>query len=404
VDGDWGLVAASSAIAVIGWWVGSLLLALVGVLGAACVLGVRGWWRQSLTGVTYRRSLGQHRATFGEDVTLDLELVNDKLLPLTWLHVEDKAPPLTIHGGTVVTGGSAWTRSVNHLVPMLPYQRLRRHLRVTCDRRGAHVFGPATVRSGDPIGYRDMRATVAGTDELLVYPKVFELRTSGIASLLPQGDIRSALALPGDPTRVVGVRDYREGDPLRHVDWRASARSSSLLVRVFEPTVSVRAAVFADFRIPYTRRVDADETEFVIAVAASVVSDLAGRGVGVGLFSTATIGGVPVAHTASTSPAALPQMLEMLARASAFGPLSLADILVGEGTRLSRGTSVVVVSANFGEATLVAIAELRRRLAVTSVWVATGEGQPPPDGFVDAHCEALYTDDWHGRTTLELAA
>jgi uncharacterized protein (DUF58 family) len=76
------------------------------------------------------------------------------------------------------------------------------------------------------------------------------------------------------------VREYRSGDPLRHVDWRATARTGAPLVREFEPSASPRVAVFLDTRLPTFASIEAsrDVLEFTIALAASIVADLAGRG------------------------------------------------------------------------------------------------------------------------------
>src|ERR1700733_10860111 len=93
VDGEWWAAAAALAVAGVGWGVHDTLLALAGTLGAVTAVVMWVWQRECLTGVTYRRTLSRRRATFGEEVALDIELVNDKLLPLTWLHVADNVPP-----------------------------------------------------------------------------------------------------------------------------------------------------------------------------------------------------------------------------------------------------------------------------------------------------------------------
>jgi uncharacterized protein (DUF58 family) len=406
VEGEWWAIAAGLALAGAGWWVHSTLLALAGVLGAVTALVLFIWQRESLTAVTYRRTLSQHRAIFGEEVSLELEIVNDKVLPLTWLHVADDVPTgLTITGGTVLTDPHA---RLHHLLPMLPFQRVRRRVSMICDRRGEHVFGPARLRSGNPMGYRSELTTLRDLDRLLVYPKLFRLGYPRLASRVPLGDQRARQQLMGDPSRPVGVRAYRAGDPIRHVDWRATARGSALLVRVFEPTAALRVAVFGDTHL--SRRVRTAEAsdvndivEFTIAVTASIVSDLAGRRVATGLHSTGRVDGDNVAIPPSSSPTALPAMLELLARCAPWGGSSIAKLLVTEAAGLRRGASVVLVSAHFPEATVAAVADLRRRLPVTVVWVANEHGLAPPPGLADASWEVTYSADWKQRDVLELA-
>ena len=407
IDGEWKVAGLGVALAIGGWWAQSVLLAMAGVVVALTCSVLWITQHECLTGVSYRRRLAQHRANFGEEVALDVELVNDKLLPLTWLHVEDLMPmALTIRGGTVVSTRSERTRELQHVLPMLPFQRIRRHLVVVCDRRGVHRFGPAHLRSGDPIGYRQRLGSAPFSEEILVYPKVFRLEPPGIASRVPLGDYRSRMRLLGDPSRVAGVRDYRPGDPLRHIDWRATARTSSLLVREFEPSSALRVATFVDFAVPQQHwdTPNPPELEFTVAVGASVVSDLAARRVPVGLYAASTVEGRGIARPPTSSPAALPEMLELLARASVFSQTGFARALVEEGGRLAGGTTLVVVAADYPEPTLIALAELRRRLAITAIWVNTGKGAPPPPDLVDARLEARYDDDWQNQASLELAA
>jgi uncharacterized protein (DUF58 family) len=405
VDGEAWAAALGLGLAGIGWSVHATLLALAGTLGAMTALTLWVWQRQCLTGVTYRRTLRQHRATFGEEVLLDIELVNDKVLPLTWLHVEDDVSRgLTIRGGNVVFDRSGPHQELHHLLPMLPFQRVRRTLTVVCDQRGEHTFGPARIRSGDPVGLHQRFATVREEERLLVYPKLFGLGALPVASQVPLGDERAAANLMGDPSRTAGVREYRAGDPLRHIDWRATARGGSLLVRVFEPTAALRVAVFLDMRTP--RHGPAgnglDVMEFTVAVGASVVADLSGRGVATGLYCSGSVQGRTVVREPSSSPAALAAMLELLARASPYGPSSIAELLAGEGPRLRRGASVLVVAGDFAPTTLVALAALRRRLPVTAVWVATEQGRPPPAELVDIRREVRYFDGWKHGDVVDL--
>jgi uncharacterized protein (DUF58 family) len=405
VDGEAWVAAAGLGLAGVGWSLHATLLALAGTLAAMTALTLWIWQRQCLTGVTYRRTLRQHRATFGEEVPLDIELVNDKVLPLTWLHVEDEVPrDLTVRGGTIVFDRSGPHHELHYLLPMLPFQRVRRTLTVVCDRRGEHVFGPARLRSGDPVGLHERFAGMRDQEQLLVYPKVFRLGALPVASRVPLGDDRATLALVGDPSRTAGVREYRDGDPLRHIDWRATARGGSLLVRVFEPTAALRVAVFLDMRTPSVRAPGAglDGLEFTVAVGASVVADLTGRGVATGLYCSGSVRGRSVAREPSSSPTALAAMLELLARASPHGPSSIAQLLAAEGARLRRGASVLVVAADYPEPTLVAIAGLRRRLPVTAVWVATGQGRPPPAELVDVRREVRYVDGWKQADVVDL--
>jgi uncharacterized protein (DUF58 family) len=405
IDGALRLALVWVVLAGLGWWLRSAPLAVLGVLGAVATVALWIWQRECLTGVSYRRTLGQTRATFGERVELSTEIVNDKLLPLSWLHVTDRVPPvLDIEGGTVISEPSHISRLVQ-VLPMLPYQRVRHRFTVVCTYRGEHIFGPSELTSGDPLGLRSRSARVDNRQRLLVYPKLFALAPAGIVSRVLAGDRRSRFELIEDPSRIAGIREYRRGDPLRSVDWRATARSTTVLVRQFEPTVTLRVALFVDLRAP--RRpvwsLDAAEVEFTVAVAASVLADLAASKVAAGLFSCGVASGGPLAFPASRAPSSLALMLEALAKVSPSGSTPFAEVISTHGPRLARGTSALVVAADFPEATVLALSELRRHHPVTALWVQTGRGTPPPPALVDRLVTVRYSDDWQRREILELA-
>jgi uncharacterized protein (DUF58 family) len=400
---EWTVAALGAGLVAGGWVAHAPWLAALGLLVVLSVALVSGWGRASLTGVRYVRTLHRSRAAFGDEVAIDVELVNDKLLPLTWLHVrEEVSAALTVEGARTVRSG--WREELQFVLPMLPYQRVRRRLTVRCDRRGEHRFGPAEIRSGSPVGSHGRTMEVLNQASLLVYPKVSALSTPGIASRVPLSVATARASLATDPLRVRGVRPYVPGDPARHVDWRASARGGELLVRVHDPATAPRVAVFVDVLPPSglgTRRAT-DVMELTISVAASVVSDLVGSGVATGLYANGTARSHPVARDASSGPAALPELLELLALLSPAGVVPIARVLLEQRARVANGASALIVAADFPPATLAALAELRRRATVGALWIATGRGRAPR--AVDGRWEVRHDDAWQERPVIELVA
>ncbi len=403
IDGEWRVAAAGAALAIVGWVVHGRYLAAAGVLVVLTSVLLWMWGRGSLAGVDYTRTMSRKRATFGEEVTLDIELVNDKCVPLTWVHVREQVPAaLTIRGGTVVPAG--WRTELQIVVSMLPYQRVRRRLTVSCDRRGEHLFGPAELSSGTPLGTRQQTREVRNETTLLVYPKVVPLATALLAARVPIAERRVRRSLALDPTRVAGVRVYQPGDPVRHVDWRASARQGSLLVRVHEPATTLGVAMFVDLLPPAraTVNVAPDITELVVSVAASVLSHLVGAGVPTGIFVNGTSRGRLVGVPTSGGGSSLPTMLEALARVTTVSAVPLERVLLEQAPRLGAGTSALIVASDFSGDTVAAVADLRRRAAVSAIWVSSDKGHSPDPGAVDALWEVPYDSGWKDRDVLEL--
>lgn len=399
-DPAFGLVAAGAGLACGGWAAGNALLAVAGVLVALTSLLSWAWGRWCLPEVTYTRRLDHARASFGERLGMEIEVVNDKLLPLAWLHLRDAVPPdLEVEGAVVTTSGRR--RDLQLVLAMLPYQRVRRRVTVVCTERGLHRFGPADLRSGSPLGTHERSTEVRSEESLLVYPKVVPLSTLPLTSRVPLGERRVRQRTALDPTRVVGVRPYVTGDPVRSVDWRATARSNDLLVRVHEPTASPSVALFVELLPPrgMSRRAGRDMIELEVSVAASVASALLSDGVATGLYTTGTARGVPVAVPPSRDPGTRTAMLELLAQVTPAGGVPLPAALVRRRHRM--GVSVLVIATDFPPTTCAALADVHRRSSVGALWVrADGAGAPPPPQWASWQVRA--DDSWRDWPVLEL--
>lgn len=408
-DGEVDVALVFFALACLGWAISAVPLAIAGMLGMLVTAALWLWQRYCLSAVTYRRSLSESRVEFGQRIVLELELVNDKLLPVPWLQLEDNVPVgLPIEGATVMPGGRRFRAgTLVQIRPLLPYQRVRRRLALACQRRGEHRFGPGQLTSGDPLGLRQRSVDAPGEELLLVYPKVFAVVPSRLVSRVLIGEQRTRRELLEDPSRAAGVRPYRPGDPLRRVHWRASARSTDLLVREFEPTVNLRVALFVDLAVPGRNAWSgavSSEAEFTIAVAASLLAELDRLGVPSGLYAAGTVEGRPLVLPASGTTAGLAGLLEALARLDDRSGVSFSGLLTAQASRLQHGTSVIALANDFSGLSMEALCEVRRRHAVTACHVESGAGRPPVPGMLDAVVRVGWDEDWEQREVLELSA
>jgi uncharacterized protein (DUF58 family) len=403
----WVLVLTLAALAGIG--LSQPLLTLAALLGLLVGGAELLWTRHCLTGVEYERRLGATRAAWGDDVWLSARVTNRKLLPLTWLQVEDRVPArLTIERATVVYGDRQTVASLTSLLAMLPYEQVVRRYRVRCRQRGLFEFGPCRIESGDLLG-RSRRATHDNrVDRLIVYPKLLELVVPPPRSRRMVGRVAADRIIVTDPSRTIGVRQYQPGDPLRHVEWRASARSRELLVRVFEPTTDLALAVFLDFVVPGFANTNLfpDELEFAISVTASLARWALDRRYRVGLVANGTGQGkdgirVPIGD----GPGQLRRILEPLAVATPFfwQRPPIARLLTAEAHGMPFETSVALVTASLNEDLLAAAAAVGRRRPVTVLHVRPAAAAAARIDGVDI-VTVPYEPGWDERERLPLAA
>ena len=326
------------------------------------------WDRYGLVGVEYSRRFSKRRVPFGETITLDLEIVNRKLLPLAWLEIDDEiSPTLAIARGQIATGWRTGRDILANLVALRPYERIRRHYPLTCTVRGEHVFGPTRLSTGDLFGLVVRDIEREDTESIVVFPRVVPLADLGLPANRPIGDRRSRSWLFEDPSRIVGVRELRPGDSVRRIHWAASARTQQLQVKIFEPTTSHKLMIFlnlisttADWWNPAS---DPDVLEFGITAAASIATWAVDERYQVGLATNGMhrYGSRRVVLEASGDPSVLPRLLEALGRLQPIAIRPFEQTLAEESRHLHYGTTAVAITHDLSAAVAAELTRIRRR-------------------------------------------
>ena len=358
------------------WLTASLLLVVVGLiiesvplLGlGALVLGAGGaarlWSRLSLEQVEYRRELSEHRAFVGERVRVTMHLVNDKVMPVPWLEVRerlpDDAPVVESRTSPAGTPGFVY---LTRTTALRAGDRIEWPLELRAITRGYHRMGPARLTSGDLFGLFEREEYHGGEETLIVYPRTYALDDLGLASARPFGEHRGGSRIFPDPIRVVGVRDYIPGDPLKQIDWNATARAQRLQSRLYEPSREHAVIVAVDvMTLEHTwEGSDPVLLERAVVVAASIARDAFERKAAIGLLSNGALPDAdqPVRIGPGRRPDQLARVLEALAGANPFAMHPLSAELERHGEALSLGAAIVVVAALMPPDLAAALARLR---------------------------------------------
>ncbi|MFY9825189.1 MAG: DUF58 domain-containing protein [Thermoanaerobaculia bacterium] len=290
----WGLTAAAIALLLSLFSAGFFLYAAVvalAALGVAALLPAA-----SLLGVEVRRSLGRDTAEMsetpqtpetvelGESIESRLVLRNRKPLPALWLFWRDEVEPgLDVEGATCgfeTLGSDATLRSACVL---------------HTTRRGLFRIGPAVIEASDPFGLVRRFRVDPEVRFVTVLPRVVPLGQGQPLGHRPVHEVPRRRSLFEDPSRFLGLRDYRPGDGLRRIHWRATARSGRLQVKLYEPAVlegvllAVEMGKAAWPAIPAGAgpgEAESDPTlELAVTAAASIADLVLGGGQAVGLLS-----------------------------------------------------------------------------------------------------------------------
>jgi uncharacterized protein (DUF58 family) len=324
-------------------------LVLVGIGIALVALALRVWWDFSLVATTYTRNFSSRRAFHGDEVTVSLETVNLKPLPVTRLEVAELVTEnVAIPGRTLDRTEVANRRMFRTLFSLGFYERVDYRYTFKTHQRGWYRFGPAVLTATDPFGLVRRKRRFEHLDGVLTYPRVVPVTRVIVPARQPYGDFKPPQALLEDPLRIAGVRPYEPGDSPRRIHWRATARTGELQTRVSEPSATPIAAIFLD-TITFSHLWEGQQSdllELAVVVASSLSAQLLEGRFQVGLYANAPIPEVSrsVRVPPSRRPGQLPHILERLAMlAPAFGQ-RIEQMVTEEISRLPWGATLVVIT------------------------------------------------------------
>ena len=352
-------------------------LALVSLLFILTGGVSRLWNKYCLRRIEYSRKLSHNQVFFGEEVVLEIEIANRKPLPLPWIKIEDELPEklILLKGKTSPSHEERVT--LTNIFPIGMYNKVKRRFPIKCPLRGAFVFGPTRIQSGDLFGFfrRDME--INQMDYLLVYPRLVPLEKLGIPSQQLFGDIRLKHHLFQDPVLTAGVREYHSGDALKRIHWKSTARLGRLQTKIYEPTTTIDISVFLDVR---TLRAPLwgssyQLQELGIIAAAAISQHALNTGFRVGLyvnqitrFSQGMITVPPSQH-----PDQMLRILESLAQLHQVETIPMTRYIREEAAGIPWGSTLVVVSAQPDEKLLATMLDLKRVGRSVTLIVIGGE-------------------------------
>ena len=374
----WLLISA--LLVFIGMVASQGLLPVVGSLVIIIWLATKLWGRYAFRRVSHTRSLSQHRAFIGDSLEYSVTLSNDKRLPLIWVDIQDTFPEgLELPGANLRSSDMEGARQHGITTSLLPFQQVTWTYSLHCGARGYHRIGPVRLRSGDIFGFNSSEVRFTEMEHVLVYPRIIDLGQLALPAEHPLGTGPGRRPLHRDTTRFMGQREYHPTDPMKHIDWKATARTSRLQTKVFEPIVSLNVLVALNATTsehPWegtNRRL----FERAVTVAASAAEQASRQGYSFGVVSNAvaTYSGKWLSVPVGASLSQLSMVLEALAMAGPYAVTSLTRVLQSERDSMPPGTTLVLVTAVITSALAQDVAAMKERGYHVLVLYA-GDGGP----------------------------
>ena len=308
---------------------------------------LRGW--NCLGGIRCERQV-QEETMEGEEVPVILRLghsANKK--EVTDLLIKDSFPPAQSESPVFI-----YSPKVSLKTPQeFSYSRI-------CDKRGVYTLGPVVLKSADRYGCFAQKKTFPLKSRMVVYPKIFDLSSFPTLSRGTTAQMGlSSGKREGDSGDYFAIREYQQGDTLKNVHWRATARNQSLFVKQFERLADSEVTLFLDLD-PASNigRGSESALEASIRLSASIAKYLMLKDILVQLIAHQE---QPILLPLGKGHEHLANCLEILATLSANGKLSLAELIEEYEEQVAPDTTVVVSLLDTDREAISALAILRQK-------------------------------------------
>ncbi len=255
------------------------------------------WARAALGHIEVELGQEDLRAFPGELVEARARLKNAKFLPVIWLEARFPtsgaacvAPPAEEQEGLEPGEEPEIKES---FLWVMPQQTIFWRQKVRAVRRGVCEIRSMELFSGDGCGLADRRKS-AGLERgfrFIVYPEIRHVDPAPLLARLSELE-RSRSGFYTDSTLISNIRDYRDGDSFRDINWRLLARQGTLQVNVHETMAMRRLCLMPDlgsFAFTEQKEVNGErqtvrsaheaELERMLSLIASIIVAVNGRDV-----------------------------------------------------------------------------------------------------------------------------
>ncbi len=225
------LLLLAAGLYLVSWGFGTAVMFPVAVGLALAPLAALGWVKALDRPMLLRRRTGHLELTEGQSVDVGLEVRPDTGGPLP-----GRAILLDRLGSTHVVEAELMRRG----------RMLRGRYEIVHAPRGRYRMDGAELLIADPFGLAHARIELDRADQMLVYPRVYDLEGLFTDGGTPGGDRGRSMLHRTAGYDLHSIREHQQGESLRRVHWRSTARRRQLMVKELQDTPRDEACVVLD--------------------------------------------------------------------------------------------------------------------------------------------------------------
>ncbi len=236
------------------------------------------WWHK---GVYVFLNFVQDHVYAGEQAQMTERIENRKRMMLPILEVAFRVRKELIFTDFENTNVSDYTYK-RDIFALLGNQRITRTLTLDCTKRGYYRIEQSDLTTYSLLHRQRFSRECTADTELYVYAGRTDVSEIMSECVRMMGNVQCTRMLCEDPFAYASIREYTSADPMKTVNWKASAKTGKLMVNTFESTRMEKVMLYLDVEDKGILKYE-DVIEESISVAASLAGRMLCRGMEVGI-------------------------------------------------------------------------------------------------------------------------
>ena len=260
---------------------------MIGIIALIVVFLAGGWElyyrRHWIKGITVQLHFPVPAVYEGREAHLEEVIANRKRMPVPVLEVAYR-----IQRGLKIPDAENITESdylyKRDVFSLLGREQITRTYRIKAEKRGHYVISQATLMAPALLEGTRYSVELDESDEFYVYARRTSVRNILGAWETLLGETESTRKVYEDPFAFSQIREYTTRDPMKTINWKASARTGRLMVNTYTSVRSEQIRICLDVE---DRRIikQTPLSEEAISIAASLAEHVLTRSLPVSFVS-----------------------------------------------------------------------------------------------------------------------
>lgn len=299
--------------------------------------------------LSIQRRLSTPLVAEGEEFAVTIIIENNKWLPVSFLSVSEAIPAnLKIKIGSEASASNNRTYHTTRY-NILWYERIKRTYSIIGEKRGTYLIKNMELTLGDIFGFAAEKKELEDYLEILVMPKLMDLKSFGFDNNSLMGNSTVKRWLYNDPLYIRGIREYNVEDRMKDIHWKSSLKMNKLMVKNYDYTSDNEIIIIANMQVDEQvwRVLDEENIENMITAAASIAASALKEHIPTGMWTNAYIRSYSNEYKSEVEPSvnSYKKIMELSARMDLSARVSIEEYLRKKLPLFKRSCTYIIITA-----------------------------------------------------------